>query len=115
MERAGGAEEDHGGLGTRARPGRLAGGAGDGAPDAPAPFGALVRRHRRAAGLTQEALAARAGVGLRTLQALEAGRQRPQRGTAARLAPALGLYLCHDETCMPHRVSRHVDLTLVLV
>ena len=25
------------------------------------------------------------------------------------------LYLCHDETCMPHRVSRHVDLTLVLV
>ena len=56
-----------------------------------APFGALLRRHRLAAGLTQEALAARAGLGVRTLQGLEQGAHRPQGGTARRLAAALGL------------------------
>ena len=55
------------------------------------PFGARLRQHRLDAGLTQEALAARAGVGVRTLQSLEGGRQRPQRSTAGRLAHALGL------------------------
>ena len=56
-----------------------------------APFGALLRRHRLAAGLTQEALAERAGLGVRTLQGLEQGAHRPQGGTARRLAAALGL------------------------
>jgi DNA-binding XRE family transcriptional regulator len=50
-----------------------------------------VRRHRLAAGLTQEALAERAGLGVRTLQALEEGESRPRRETARRLAAALGL------------------------
>ena len=56
-----------------------------------APFGVRLRRNRLAAGLTQEALAERAGLGVRTLQSLEGGRQRPQRATAGRLARALGL------------------------
>jgi predicted ATPase/DNA-binding CsgD family transcriptional regulator/transcriptional regulator with XRE-family HTH domain len=54
-------------------------------------FGAALRRHRRAAGLTQEALAERAGVGIRTVQGLEAGTSAPLRGTARRLAAGLAL------------------------
>ena len=50
-----------------------------------------LRHHRRAAGLTQEALAERAGVGLRTLQGLEAGECRPLRATVHRLAEGLRL------------------------
>ena len=53
--------------------------------------GRCCRRHRLGAGLTQEALAAQAGLGVRTLQAVEGGGRRPQRATAARLAVALGL------------------------
>jgi non-specific serine/threonine protein kinase len=62
-----------------------AAGPGDGA------FGAALRRHRRAAGLTQEALAERAGLGVRTVQGLERGPGHPLRGTARRLAAGLGL------------------------
>jgi transcriptional regulator with XRE-family HTH domain len=52
----------------------------------------LLRELRRAAGLTQEELAVRAGVGVRTLRDLEAGRAvRPQRSTVDLLADALGL------------------------
>ena len=52
-----------------------------GAPASPsaAAFGAALR-HRRAAGLTQEALAERAGVGVRTLQGLERGASAPPAG-----------------------------------
>jgi tetratricopeptide (TPR) repeat protein len=57
-----------------------------------APFGALLRRYRAAAGLTQEALAERAGISWRAISNLERGLSRaPQRGTAARLAEALSL------------------------
>ena len=60
-------------------------------PDRP-PFAALLRELRRAAGLTQEELSARAGVGVRTLRDLEAARAlRPQRSTVELLAAALGL------------------------
>ena len=55
------------------------------------PFGALLREQRRAAGLTQEALAERAGLGPRTVQALEGGAARPHRDTVTRLARALAL------------------------
>ena len=57
----------------------------------PAGFAARLRRLRLGAGLTQEALAERAGLGVRTVQALEEAESWPRRGTAQRLAQALGL------------------------
>ncbi|WP_433314688.1 ATP-binding protein [Micromonospora sp. CA-269861] len=52
----------------------------------------LLRGHRRAAGLTQDELASRAGVGVRTVRDLERGRSiRPQRTTVELLAGALAL------------------------
>ncbi len=54
-------------------------------------FGALLRRHRLAAGLTQEALAERAGVSTRGLQHLERDRTAPRAETVRLLADALGL------------------------
>jgi predicted ATPase/DNA-binding XRE family transcriptional regulator len=62
-----------------------------GAPG-PADFAALLRDARMTAGLTQEELAAKAGVGVRTVRDLERGRAaRPQRTTVDLLAVALGL------------------------
>jgi transcriptional regulator with XRE-family HTH domain len=40
---------------------------------APRPFGALLKRYRQAAGLTQEALAGQAGLSIRTISDLERG------------------------------------------
>ncbi|MFF5231230.1 ATP-binding protein [Dactylosporangium sp. NPDC000521] len=55
-------------------------------------FAAALRTRRLARGLTQEELAGRAGLGVRTLRELERGRvARPQRGTLALLADALDL------------------------
>ncbi len=54
-------------------------------------FGALLRRYRLDAGLTQEALAERAGVSVRNVQNLERGENRPLPDTARRLVTALGL------------------------
>jgi transcriptional regulator with XRE-family HTH domain len=56
-----------------------------------ATFGALLRGHRRAAGLTQEALAERAGLSRRGLQHLEAGDTRPYPATLDALAIALAM------------------------
>ena len=57
-----------------------------------APFGALLRRCRTAAGLTQEELAERAGLSRRGVNDLERGaRLHPRRDTVALLADALGL------------------------
>src|SRR5690348_14885899 len=55
-------------------------------------FSSLLRTYRRTRGLTQEALAERAGLGVRTIQGLENGRQ-PQQATVVSLADALGLDL----------------------
>src|SRR5947209_7238065 len=61
-------------------------------PAEPTPFGALLARFRRAAGLTQEALAQRAGLSARGISDLERGlRRAPQRETVRLLAGALGL------------------------
>jgi len=57
----------------------------------PAGFAGRLRRLRLDAGLTQEALAERAGLGVRTVQALEEGENWPHRTTVLRLARALGL------------------------
>jgi predicted ATPase/transcriptional regulator with XRE-family HTH domain/Tfp pilus assembly protein PilF len=56
-----------------------------------ASFGRLLRQHRLRAGLTQEALAERAGVGSRSVQDLERDRARPRAETVRLLAAALAL------------------------
>src|SRR6516164_7641777 len=57
-----------------------------------APFGELLRRARKVAGLTQEELAERAGLSRRGIADLESGaRQRPRKDTVALLVAALGL------------------------
>lgn len=61
-------------------------------PDPSSTLAGLLRGHRLAAGLTQAELAARAGIGVRTVRDLERGRSsRPQRTTVELLAGALGL------------------------
>jgi non-specific serine/threonine protein kinase len=55
------------------------------------PFGELLKRYRLLAGLTQEALAERAGVSARSIQAIERAESRPHRDTLRRLVAALGL------------------------
>ncbi|HEX6818884.1 MAG TPA: AAA family ATPase, partial [Ktedonobacterales bacterium] len=61
-------------------------------PDMAGPFADLLQRHRRAAKLSQEALAERAGLSRRGVSDLECGvRQTPRADTVARLADALGL------------------------
>jgi len=55
-------------------------------------FGALLRRYRRATGLSQEALAERAGLTAQAISALERGvRQAPYRDTVRMLGDALDL------------------------
>lgn len=55
-------------------------------------FGALLRRYREAAGLTQEELAGRAGLSARGISDLERGkRHTPRRDTVELLADALAL------------------------
>jgi tetratricopeptide (TPR) repeat protein/transcriptional regulator with XRE-family HTH domain len=55
-------------------------------------FGALVRRHRMARGLSQDELAERAGLTSRTIANLERGRtSRPYRSSVQAVADALGL------------------------
>ena len=58
----------------------------------PPEFGALLRGFRLTAGLSQEALAERAGMSAHGIRALERGyRRTPQRGTLALLSGALAL------------------------
>jgi HTH-type transcriptional regulator / antitoxin HipB len=59
----------------------------------PADFGAAVRGARMAAGLSQQALAERAGVGRQWLVAVEAGKPRAGLSHLLRLVAALGLAL----------------------
>ena len=54
-------------------------------------FPELLRQHRVAAQLTQEALAERAGLSVRAIQNLERGDRHPYPDTTARLAAALAL------------------------
>ena len=55
-------------------------------------FGVLLRQHRVAAGFTQEQLAERSGLGVRTIRDLELGRVgRPHRESILLLSAALGL------------------------
>src|SRR5262245_24278742 len=67
------------------------GGTGEATGPGGGAFGALLRGHRRAAGLTQEGLAERAGLSRRGVQHLEAGDARPYPATLEALAAALAL------------------------
>lgn len=61
-------------------------------PDNAQTFGGLLREWRVAAGLTQEQLSERSGLGTRTIRDLERGRvRRPHRESVRLLATALGL------------------------
>ena len=60
-------------------------------PDQHRTFAALLKRQRQAAGLTQEALAERAGLSARAIAYLERGTHTPYRDTVSRLADALAL------------------------
>ena len=61
-------------------------------PEVRTPFGVLLQRYRVAAGLSQEALAERAGLSRRGISDLERGKRRvPHPATARRLADALAL------------------------
>jgi transcriptional regulator with XRE-family HTH domain len=54
-------------------------------------FGDALRNHRLAAGLTQEAIAERAGLSVHAIQKLEQGVSHPHRDTSHRLVQALRL------------------------
>ncbi|RJF94904.1 transcriptional regulator [Oleomonas cavernae] len=56
----------------------------------PADIGRLVRQARKAAGLRQDELAGAAGVGLRFVVDLEAGKATAQLGKALQVLSALG-------------------------
>jgi transcriptional regulator with XRE-family HTH domain len=58
---------------------------------APAGFGALLRQHRLAMGLTQGSLAKQARLSVHGIQKLESGATHPHRDTAERLIRALQL------------------------
>ncbi len=77
--------------GQRERP--LRAGRGENEPEVTtSSYGALLKQHRRAANLTQEALAERAGISARSISDLERGLNRaPHPDTIALLAQALGL------------------------
>lgn len=67
-------------------------GARRGEGQSPGRLADLIRAHRHRAGLTQQELAAKAGLSLAALRDLEQGRRsRPRRGSLAALADALGL------------------------
>lgn len=52
-------------------------------------LGENLRKHRDASGLTQLALAHKAGVSLRTVQAIESGEAKPTLSTVGKIANAL--------------------------
>ena len=73
-------------------------------------FSALLRRLRTEAGLTQEALAERAGVGVRTVRGLETGERADPRVTTVRLlAAALELQQEEQERLLSAAVGRASD------
>ena len=73
-------------------------------------FGALLRRYRVAAELSQEALAERAHMSARGIRDLERGvRSKPYRGTVDQLAAALGLNAAEREA-LEHTARRVRDV-----
>ena len=84
--------------------------------EGPLPFGPLLRQSRIAVGLTQEALAERTGLGVRSIQHLEGGTHLPHRETVDRLIRGLGLTgeeRSHFERAT-QRPPRHQDAAAAL-
>ncbi|MBV9897739.1 MAG: XRE family transcriptional regulator, partial [Chloroflexi bacterium] len=76
----------------------------------PYSFASLLRRYRITAGLSQEALAEKAGISVRGLSDLERGLSRvPRLDTLMRIAEALGLDASTREALIG--TSRHLDLS----
>ena len=73
-------------------------------------FGGLLKRFRRAAGLTQEELAARAGYSAVYVSMLERGRRLPLPATAGLLAAALDL-AAHDRELLLTAARGQSDLS----
>jgi transcriptional regulator with XRE-family HTH domain len=73
---------------------------------AAAGFAERLRALREAAGLTQRELAARAGLGLRTVGNLEQGLREPAWATVLALAAALGVDCTAFTTAGPAAPSR---------
>ena len=63
----------------------------------PEQFGAAIRLARKAQGMRQDQLAGAAGVGVRFIVDLEAGKSSTQLGKAFAVAAALGLNLSISE------------------
>ena len=83
-------------------------------PDEPADepsFSTLLRRARRAAGLTQEQLAEQAGLSARAVSDLERGDRPARRSTLELLIPALGLEM-HDRAALEQAATRARSLAL---
>ncbi|MBV8531568.1 MAG: helix-turn-helix domain-containing protein, partial [Candidatus Eremiobacteraeota bacterium] len=84
-------------------------------PTSSSDFGMLLRRHRLAAGLSQEALAERARMSSNGISALERGyRRSPQRETLELLAGALALKgeQRREFEAAAHSVGRHTSVTV---
>jgi HTH-type transcriptional regulator / antitoxin HipB len=64
----------------------------------PSDIGALIKRRRKALGLTQVALADQAGVGRRFLIELEDGKPSAQLGKVLRVLSMLGIALVASES-----------------
>lgn len=60
-------------------------------------FGSVIRAARKAQGLRQDQLAGAAGVGVRFIVDLEAGKQTTHLGKALAVAAALGLRVIIEE------------------
>ncbi|HKT38620.1 MAG TPA: helix-turn-helix domain-containing protein, partial [Ktedonobacterales bacterium] len=73
-------------------------------------FGILLKRYRRASGLTQEELAERAELSVEAISSLERGVSRaPHKDTVALLADALGLV--ERDRALFTAAARHRDTT----
>ena len=64
---------------------------GNFARDYELPFGAVLRRARQSAGMTQEQLGLEAGVQRNFISLIETGQNQPTLGTVSKLARALGM------------------------
>ena len=82
------------------------------------PFGLVLKRLRRSAGLTHEALAERAGLGARTISDLERGVSRaPRADTLTLLIEALELTADQQErlkAALANATGKDVDLKVIV-